>query len=621
VATAAVLASTCLFPMTNARAAQRVSMIAQFGPVLVLDRARLARVPRSHEPAAASPITVEIDTGHLVRRFQLADMHLMPPDLARRFPAVRALLGVPADGRTGYAVLTTGPSQFRLVLVEGTRVTQFLPTGVANRSGRVASSPGTGNRGGPDLGPPAAAASATARDVDPPGFGEQVLAYRIAVAATGEYTAARGGSVEAGLAAVVADLAPVAALFEREVGVRLTLIENSDRLIYMNSRTDPYTRTTADGLARQNQGVVDDAIGSENYDVGHLLHLGYGGQAVYMGEVCRAGIKASAISSWAPETDARFWHAILAHELGHQFAAGHTYNDEVGRCGMWRRDKSAWEPGWGASIMSYGGVGCGEGSGYVDTPLPYFHAGSRQQIRRFMDEGYGRACVQPLAVRNSRPLVDAGPDYVIPARTPFSLTGTATDADGDSLELNWEQMDLGAASPPMTDDGTRPLFRFFAPTADGSRVFPQMGDVRRGVMTVGETYPETTRALNFYFTAMDGRGGVGTDAVALSVVGTAGPFRVIAPSATARWRSGRRGLVRWSVAGTQSAPIRCRRVDIELSVDDGRTFAHTLATATRNSGRARVPIPTLTTRRARVRVTCADNVFFALSPAKFTIER
>ena len=46
---------------------------------------------------------------------------------------------------------------------------------------------------------------------------------------------------------------------------------------------------------------------------------------------------------------------------------------------------------------------------------------------------------------NAIPVVTAPAAYTIPLRTPFALTGSATDADGDPLIYSWEQNDRGGA--------------------------------------------------------------------------------------------------------------------------------------------------------------------------------
>ena len=72
------------------------------------------------------------------------------------------------------------------------------------------------------------------------------------------------------------------------------------------------------------------------------------------------------------------------------------------------------------------------------------------------------------ATGDHAPVVDAPAGFTIPARTPFRLAGSATDADGDALTYTWEQRDLAAAPlPPNTDDGIGPIFRSFPPSSGG----------------------------------------------------------------------------------------------------------------------------------------------------------
>ena len=74
-------------------------------------------------------------------------------------------------------------------------------------------------------------------------------------------------------------------------------------------------------------------------------------------------------------------------------------------------------------------------------------------------------------------------------------------------------------------------------------------------------------------------------------------------------------------ADTHLRPIRCRSVDLRLSIDSGRTFPILLATKTRNDGFATVTVPPLTTGKARIQVACSNNIFFAISDGNFRIQR
>ena len=73
---------------------------------------------------------------------------------------------------------------------------------------------------------------------------------------------------------------------------------------------------------------------------------------------------------------------------------------------------------------------------------------------------------------NAIPVVTAPAQYTIPLRTPFALTGSATDADGDSLLYSWEQNDRGGAAGTSLLNNTKtngPLFAMFPKSGQISR--------------------------------------------------------------------------------------------------------------------------------------------------------
>ena len=87
------------------------------------------------------------------------------------------------------------------------------------------------------------------------------------------------------------------------------------------------------------------------------------------------------------------------------------------------------------------------------------------------------------ATGNHNPVVTAPADRTIPVRTPFALSGSATDPDSDPLVHQWQQVDAGgvdgrALADPAKTDG--PLFRTLAPTASATRVFPDLAQVVAG---------------------------------------------------------------------------------------------------------------------------------------------
>ena len=58
-------------------------------------------------------------------------------------------------------------------------------------------------------------------------------------------------------------------------------------------------------------------------------------------------------------------------------------------------------------------------------------------------------------------MVNAGGNFIIPDQTPFELTATGSDADGnESLTYSWEQRDLGPQRDvKCPDNGSSPIFR------------------------------------------------------------------------------------------------------------------------------------------------------------------
>ena len=95
--------------------------------------------------------------------------------------------------------------------------------------------------------------------------------YTIAVATTGEYSAKFGGSLSGTMAAIVTTLNRVNQILERDLGIRLNLVENNDLLINTDAASDPFTEEKLLDLVFQNQEYIDTIIGNANYDIGHLF--------------------------------------------------------------------------------------------------------------------------------------------------------------------------------------------------------------------------------------------------------------------------------------------------------------------------------------------------------------
>jgi hypothetical protein len=453
--------------------------------------------------------------------------------------------------------------------------------------------------------------------------GDQLRTYRLAVAATGEYTDQYSDNIANTQAAIVTIINQVNALYERDIAIRMILIANNDDLIYTDPTTDPFTNVNGnpcDANPRdQNQATIDLIIGSANYDIGHLFTGTNIGGCASLGSVCAAN-KARGVSG--VRLGSAFDIGLTAHEMGHQFNANHTFNSVSDVCGGQLAASAAYEPGSGTTIMSYAGS-CAPDmiQGARDM---FFHTHSYSEMQIFVTVGGGSGCVTLQPTLNNGPTVNAGPGgFTIPISTPFTLTGSGSDPDGDPLTFSWEQYDLGPQGAPNSPSGNAPLFRFFPPVSQPVRTFPQWSNILNNTQTMGEILPSYSRSMTFRLMARDnvaGGGGVEFATTTVDVSATAGPFVVTSPNTAVSWCAGSTETVTWNVANTTAAPVSTANVNILLSVDGGQTFPITLAANTPNDGSQNITVPNNpVVGNARVMVQAAGNIYFDVSNTNFTI--
>ena len=453
------------------------------------------------------------------------------------------------------------------------------------------------------------------------------ITYSIAVATTGEYAQAVGaGNVTNTLNEIVTAINRISFIFERDLAIQLKLIANNDQIIFTNPLTDPYTDPTdASLLIDENQAVLDLRLGNANYDIGHVLSTEGGGLAL-LGSACFDGYKAQGQSGHPNPKGDPFYIDIVAHEIGHQLGANHSFNGTTESCAGNRVPGSAFEPGSGTTIMSYAGLCGGENvtvNGFAVYSDATFHAGSIAEIIKYTRTGIGNNCSGTIT-GSVAPVASAGPDYTIPGGTPFVLTGSATDSDTaiNNLTYQWDQMNAGAATTATTygtDNGSNALFRSYVPAATPERTFPRIETIISNVANKAETLPTENRTLNFRFTARDGSGGVHEDDMQVVVNGKAGPFEIVQPNDNVILSSGLPQSIQWNAACTNAEPVNCANVDILLSTDGGQNFNTVLLASTPNSGIASVTLPTGNTKTARIKVACSDNIFFDISNTNFEI--
>ncbi|MEM1325599.1 MAG: reprolysin-like metallopeptidase [Bacteroidota bacterium] len=448
----------------------------------------------------------------------------------------------------------------------------------------------------------------------------QFRRYRLAVATTGEYSnffgansAAQSGLV---LAAVNSAINRNNMVYERDLGVRMVLIANTDQLFYYNPATDPYTNNDGGAMLGENQTNVDNVIGNGNYDIGHVFSTGGGGIAG-LGVVCNNDFKAQGVTGSGNPTNDPFWIDLVAHELGHQFGANHTFNVNTGSCNDNRSNATAMETGSGSTIMAYADICAPNNVQSASDDL--FHAISLQEIGTYITVGDGNTCPTVISTANTAPTVTDPGNFSIPRNTPFVLSTTSNDANGDNITYTWEQYDneISPTDKPNANNAVGPLFRAFDVNPSAERYFPALPSNN----TIWEVLPNVSRNMDFRVTVRDNNANYGcTDEQDVSVTVTnAAPFQVTAPNTAINLPGGSTYNVTWTVGQTNQNPINCANVEILLSTDSGLTFPTTLLASTPNDGIQNVIIPNVTTGSARILVKCASNIFYDLSDVNFQI--
>jgi subtilisin-like proprotein convertase family protein len=444
----------------------------------------------------------------------------------------------------------------------------------------------------------------------------QLRTYRLALSATGEYTAFHGGTVALAQAAEVTTMNRVNGVFERDMAITMVIIANNNLIVYTNAATDPFTNGTPGTMINQNQTNTDAVIGSANYDIGHVFGTNSGGLAG-LGVVCTGGQKARGVTgSGAPIGDP-FDIDYVAHEIGHQFGANHTQNNNCNR-----NNATAVEPGSASSIMGYAGICVPNVQNNSDD---HFSGKSLEEISfEILSAGHTCEAITPLA--NSAPIIlNTVGNVNIPISTPFALTATVSDADGDPVTYNWEQMDNETSTqPPVATSIGGPNFRSNPSSTNPTRYFPSLASLATNGPFTWEVLPSVARVMDFRVTVRDNSPGAGGcndhENITVTTVSTAGPFIVNNPSATGiSWAGASSQTVTWSVANTNIAPVACGFVDILLSTDGGLTYPTVLATNVPNDGSQVITVPNTPSTTCRIMVICSNGTFFDISNNNFTI--
>jgi hypothetical protein len=354
---------------------------------------------------------------------------------------------------------------------------------------------------------------------------------------------------------------------------------------------------------------------------------------------------------------------------------------------------SGWPVGGTVTIANFGGGGSPSNTGFqitfggtlANTNVPVLLTLTNRSagFTGFVNETDKGGAVDNkggtiTATGNAVPVVSAPAQFTIPLRTPFALTGSATDADiGDTLTYSWEQNDRGGATGTSLLISTKtngPLFAMFPKsgqisdpdsllynspgenhlTTNPTRVFPDLQQIlddntnaATGACPAGpiagpvpvnanECFAEflptidyvgfagtnaTPLSLHMRFTARDGRGGADSADTTLLIDPTAGPLRVTSQSSPAVYNRGSIQTVTWNVNNTAGA-LLAPNVKISFSTNGGQTFPFVLLASTPNDGSEPVTLPTgptADTDSGRIKVEAVGNIFFDVNHSNFTV--
>jgi hypothetical protein len=473
--------------------------------------------------------------------------------------------------------------------------------------------------------------------------GQQRRSFRLALACSHQYAFAATGILNPTKAQVLSKMTTtmnrVNGVYEKEMSVSMVFVDHEDTLINIDSLFDPFgpDNSDASSLLTDNQIICDSLIGTDNYDIGHVFSTGGGGLSD-VGVVCNSRNKARSETGGAHPVGDGFDVDYVAHEMGHEFGAEHTFNNGMdGSCAHDNRNaKTAYEPGSGSTIMAYAGI-CSP-----DDLQPhsddYFHANSLAEMESYLID-FADVCAVKAVSGNLPPYVPVfAATYYIPILTPFQLSAPiAVDSVADeSITYCWEQWDLESSSSVglefRLNTSTGPLFRSFYPTVFTDRVFPKLNMILAGDTSdaghennEGERLPYSPRQLNFKLSVRTMSAGYGCfvqpdDMIKLYAVAP-GPFKVTSQNNPDDVYFGTsEQSVTWDVAYTNLPPVSTDSVDIHLSMDSARTWQYNLGRFP-NNGMAVVTIPNPVTASSscRIKVKGVGNVFFNIGIADATI--
>ncbi|WP_117879484.1 zinc-dependent metalloprotease [Aureibaculum luteum] len=589
---------------------------------------------------ATQTVTFPDAEGNLIK-FNVKESSILDAELAKKFPAIKSYRGHAVDDKSTSVHFTTSSLGMYAMILSPEKGTMYIDPYTKNRKKySVYYKKDVINDKSFECSAiedeitkvKSVAKKSSSSDL-------KLRTFRLAIAATEEYStfhvdaagvgtgSTRMDSISAVLSAIVVTMNRVNPIFERDVALTMQLVANNDQIIYLETDpgTDPYTNDNGSAMLIQNQNNLNSSIGSANYDIGHVFSTGGGGVA-NLASVCDTD-KAKGVTGSSLPVGNSFDIDYVAHEMGHQFGANHTFNGTAGNCANGNRNNAtAVEPGSGSTLMGYAGI-CGPQQNIQSNSDSYFNIVSINEIYDNLINGVSQcAAVSNFVFNLNVPTVNAGSDYVIPKSTPFVLRGQGADLDGDALTYDWEQIDnevSGISIPPTSTQTVGAIFRSFPPTLEEDRYFPNIQTIASASTSTWEVLPSVSRTMEFALTVRDnvvGEGKAVSDNTTITVNDVAGPFLVTSQNTTGvSWTENDSEIITWDVAGTDGNGINESHVSILLSLDGGLTFPTVLVANTPNDGSESIIVPNTPSPNVRIMVQAVANIFFAINNENISI--
>lgn len=601
-------------------------------------RANLAAAPDRFLSQSGVVITIPNASGEL-ERFELFESSNFEPELQAQYPEIRSYVGIGLDDVKAQLRMSIDPKGVQTMVLRAGKKTEFIEPYAEN--GLVYAFYVSSRQKGKMPFTCSTADHSVSNRLSQEVGDEEVLAnngvlktFRLALSCTGEYGTFHGGTVAGALAAMNATMTRVNGVFERDLAVRLNIIATNNLVIYTNAATDPYSPASGiDNWNLQLMNTLSSVIGNANFDIGHLFGAtGGGGNAGCIGCVCSndqttavvqgvtrpVNYKGSGITSPADGVPAGDFFDIdyVAHELGHQLGANHTFSENIEGTGV------NVEPGSGSTIMAYAGITTYNVQSNSDDYFTY------RSILQIQNNLANKPCANNITLSNPALTITSGGNWTIPNGTAFILTGT-NPTNNPGATFTWEQNNNATAAVtgensicyPTKPAG--PNFRSVPPTDTPVRYMPAFSSVLNNNLTsTWESVLTIGRSMTFTLTARDNVANGGQTSTAssnITVSASAGPFQVTSQGTTGiSWNQGTTETITWAVNNTTGL-AGSANVDILLSTDGGQTFSTVLASNTPNDGTENITVPNIAAPFCRIMIKPVGNIYYALNSAPFSI--